>query len=149
MDDLQQLETWVAPLLAKLQPGARRALARKVGIALRRSQHQRVGEQRNPDGSAFLPRKRTLKAGRIKSRKLKMFRRIAKTDYLKAQATEHDVTVGFYGRIARIARVHQEGLADRVSRGGPTVRYERRQLLGFTDVDLRMISDLLIEHLAR
>ena len=51
--------------------------------------------------------------------------------------------------MARIARVHQDGLRDRVSRHGPTVRYERRQVLGFTDADAKAIRDLLIEHLTQ
>lgn len=148
MDDLKQLEAWAAPLLAKLQPGARRALARTLGTALRRSQNQRIAGQRNPDGSAFAPRKRA-QTGKIKRRKEQMFRRIAKAAHLKVEASEHAVAVGFVGRVARIARVHQEGLNDRVSPRGPTVRYERRELLGFADADRRVIRDLLIEHLTK
>lgn len=146
-DDLTQLESWAAPLLAKLSAAGRRKIARDIGVHLRRSQHQRIAAQKNPDGSAFLPRKSTLKAGRIKSRKLKMFRRISKTAYLKLKASEYGVSVGFVGRVARIARVHQEGLTDVVNEHGLRVRYERRQLLGFTDADRERIRELLIEHL--
>lgn len=145
MDDLQQLEGWVGPLLAKLQPAARRRLARVVGTALRRSQVQRVREQRNPDGSAYAPRKRA-QAGQIKRRAYRMFQGLTKAKHFKVQASDQDVAVGFLGRVARIARVHQEGLSDRVTAGGPTVRYERRELLGFTDAERQMIRDLLLEH---
>ncbi|RNK46888.1 phage virion morphogenesis protein, partial [Xanthomonas vasicola pv. vasculorum] len=31
MDELTALENWAAPLLARLQPGERRTLARKIG----------------------------------------------------------------------------------------------------------------------
>lgn len=34
--------------------------------------------------------------------------------------------------VARIARVHQEGLTDPVRPGGPKARYDKRVLLGFT-----------------
>jgi hypothetical protein len=37
-DPLVALEDWVAPLIARLAPSERRALARKVGQDLRRSQ---------------------------------------------------------------------------------------------------------------
>lgn len=147
VDDLQQLEDWAAPLLAKLEAAQRRALARTIGAELRRAQVQRIREQRNPDGSAYAPRKRD-QAGKIKRRKAAMFQRITQARHLKIEASEQSAAVGFLGRVARIARVHQEGLTDRVSGDGPTVRYEQRQLLGFTDADRRKIFDLLVEHLA-
>jgi len=148
MDDLQQLETWAAPLLAKLQPAKRRVLARTIGTALRRSQATRIRSQRNPDGSAYAPRKRE-QAGQIKRRKARMFERISQARHLKVETSEQAVAVGFMGRVARIARVHQDGRSDRVSRNGPTVRYERRQLLGFTEAERQSIRDLLVEHLTR
>ena len=147
MEDLQQLEGWVGPLLAKLQPAARRRLARAVGTALRRSQVQRIREQRNPDGSAYAPRKRA-QAGQIKRRADRMFQGLTKAKHFKVQASEREVAVGFLGRVARIARVHQEGLSDRVASKGPTIRYARRELLGLTDAERQTIRDLLVDHLA-
>lgn len=147
MDDLQQLEGWIGPLLAKLQPAARRRLARNVGTALRRSQAQRIRDQRNPDGSNYAPRKRA-QAGQLKRRADRMFQGLTKPKHLKVEASEQAVAVGFLGRVARIARVHQEGLSDRVTPKGPTVRYERREVLGFTEAERQTIRDLLIEHLS-
>jgi len=151
VDDLQQLEQWVAPMLAKLQPGERRSLARAIGVELRRSQQQRIAQQRNPDGNAYVPRKREKrlrdKAGRIK--RGAMFERIRLAKHFKVQTDADQIAVGFLGRVARIARVHQEGLTDRVSREGPSVRYERRQLLGFTARDRSRIRDQLIDHLTQ
>jgi phage virion morphogenesis protein len=148
MDDLEQLEAWVAPLLANTAPAQRRALARRIGAELRRSQQQRIAQQRNPDGSPYAARKPRLrdKAGRIK--RAAMFARIRQTKHLKVRADADQITVGFFGRVARIARVHQEGLADRVSADGPRVRYERRELLGFTSAERERIRELLIEQLA-
>ena len=148
VDEMQQLEAWVAPLLSKLEPAQRRALARTIGGELRRGQITRIRDQRNADGSAYAPRKRD-QAGKIKRRKAAMFQRITQARHLKIEASESSAAVGFLGRVARIARVHQEGLTDRVSRQSQSVRYERRQLLGFTDAERQVIRDLLVEHLTR
>lgn len=151
MDELRTLEQWAAPLLAKLQPGERRQLARRIGATLRRSQQQRIAAQQNPDGSAYAPRKPNTRmrdrAGEI--RRGAMFARIRQTKHLKLQSDDAQISIGFFGRVARIAHVHQEGLTDRVSRDGPRVRYEQRRLLGFTTRDREMIRDQLLEHLAK
>lgn len=151
MDDLDQLEHWAAPLLAKLLPAERRKLARVIGADLRRSQQQRIAAQQNPDGSAYAPR-RTQKRLRDKAGAIKrgaMFAKIRQTKHLKLQTDESQISVGFFGRVARIAQVHQEGHSDRVSRTGPRVRYQRRQLLGFTAQDRERIKAQLLEHLAK
>lgn len=152
MDDLAALELWAAPLLQRLQPSERRALSRKIGVELRRSQQQRIASQQNPDGSAYEPRKRGERIrdrrGRIKERKARMFQRIARASHLKVQSTGTEAAVGFAGRVARIARVHQEGLEDRANASGSLVRYARRQLLGFTAQDRELVQDLLLQHLA-
>ncbi|HEY5804856.1 MAG TPA: phage virion morphogenesis protein [Lysobacter sp.] len=149
MDALEQLEQWAGQLLAKLEPSRRRTLVRAIGVDLRRSQQKRIAQQRNPDGSAYAPRKREKrlrdKAGRIK--RGAMFERIRRAKHLKLSTSGDQVSVAFVGRVARIARVHQEGLTDRVSRDGPRVRYERRQLLGFTREDREQIRDQLLERL--
>lgn len=145
--DLSALEAWAAPLLRRLEPTERRRLARTVGAALRRSQSQRIGRQEAPDGSRYAARKKQLrqKSGRIK--RAKMFVKLRQAGYFKVLATQDDVSVGFVGRVARIARVHQEGRMDAVSPGGPRTRYEQRVLLGFTAADRGMVKDLLIRHL--
>ena len=148
-DRLEALETWAAGLLEQLQPAARNQLARSIGQELRRSQQKRVQTQQNPDGSKFAPRKkRDLrgKQGRIR-RKVEMFKKLRTATYMKARGDSNAVTVGFTGRIARIARVHQYGLKDRAERGAPDVRYEQREVLGFTEIDLELIKDRLLDHL--
>ena len=147
-DDLLALELWAEPLLQGMTAGERVALARKIGTALRRSQHQRIQQQRNPDGSTFVPRKRARdKAGKIKRKADKMFQRISRSEHLRIQASETGVAVGFTGRIARIAGIHQRGETDRVSPGGPSVRYPTRELLGLTSSDRDMIREMTIDHL--
>ncbi|MBS6081825.1 MAG: phage virion morphogenesis protein [Pseudomonas fluorescens] len=148
---LEALETWAAGLLEQLQPGARNQLARSIGQELRRSQQKRVQTQQNPDGSMFAPRKkRDLrgKQGRIR-RKKEMFKKLRTATYMKAQGDSSAITVGFTGRIARIARVHQYGLKDYAERGAPDIRYEKREVLGLTDLDLDVIRDGLLAHLTK
>ena len=149
-NNLEALETWAAVLLERLEPGERSKLARSIGQELRRSQQKRVMAQENPDGSKFAPRKqRNLRGrqGRVK-RKLAMFKKLRTASYLKVRGDSNAVSVGFTGRIARIARVHQYGLKDRAERGAPDVRYEQRELLGFKESDLDLIRDSLLSHLA-
>ena len=148
-NDLDALEDWAGVLLSKLEPAARSKLARTLAHKLRRSQQQRVKLQRNPDGSPYAARKpRDLKGkkGRIK-RQLKMFQKIPRASYMKAKGDGHSITVGFTGRVARIARVHQHGLKDRAEANAPEVSYEQREVLGFTKIDLEMIRGELLRHL--
>ena len=146
-DDLTALETWLNPLLAKLEPQERTKLAREAAREIRKNQTKRITAQKNPDGSAYEKRKpRDLrgKQGRIKK---KMFQKLKMARYLKVQGSEQAVTVGFTGRVARIARVHQYGLKDRAGRGAPEVRYARRELLGLSEDDLEIIRGALLDHL--
>ncbi|WP_339434525.1 phage virion morphogenesis protein [Pseudomonas orientalis] len=148
---LEALETWASGLLEQLQPGARNQLARSIGQELRRSQQKRVLTQQNPDGSKFAPRKkRDLrgKQGRIR-RKVEMFKKLRTATYMKARGDSNAVSVGFTGRVARIARVHQYGLKDRAEQGAPEIRYDQRELLGFNEADLETIRDMLISHLSK
>lgn len=148
-NNLEALETRAAVLLDRLEPWERSKLARSTGQELRRSQQKRVMAQENPDGSKFAPRKqRNLrgKQGRVK-RKLAMLKKLRTASYLKVRGDSNSVTVGFTGRIARIARVHQYGLKDRAERGAPDVRYEQRQVLRFTSTDMELIRDGILAHI--
>lgn len=152
MTDLAALEDWVAPLLAKLQPAEVRALARQIATELRRSQAQRIAQQQAPDGSAYAPRKaqpaQRLREGQGAIRRGAMFKKLRTVRHLKAQASEQQAAVGFLGRVARIARVHHEGLRDEVTPGGPQVVYPARELLGFSQADRQRIRDAVLERLA-
>lgn len=151
-DELSQLEHWAAPLLAKLTPQGRRLLARTIAMDLRRSQTARIKAQQDPDGQPFAARKaRSDIRGRtnnIARRKAAMFAKLRTARYLMIAATADEVSVGFNGNTARIARIHQEGLDDKPGPKARSVRYPRRQLLGFTAADREMVRTRLIEHLA-
>ena len=148
-NDLDALEDWAGVLLSKLEPAAWSKLTRSLAQQLRRSQQQRVKQQRNPDGSVYAERKpRDLKGkkGRIK-RQAKMFQKLPRASHLKAKGDEQSITVGFTGRVARIARVHQYGLKDRAEANAPEVRYEQRQVLGLTNADISFLKSVLLTHL--
>ena len=148
-NDLDALEGWAGVLLSKLEPAARSKLARLLAQKLRRSQQRRVKQQRNPDGTSYAarkPREFRGKQGRIK-RQANMFQKLPKASYLKAKGDRQSINVGFTGRVARIARVHQYGLKDRAEANAPEVRYEQREVLGFTAQDLELIRDGLLVHL--
>ncbi|WP_418131510.1 phage virion morphogenesis protein [Variovorax sp. 278MFTsu5.1] len=147
-DDLHALEDWVTPLLSQLTSPKRRALARKIGLALRRKQAQRIASQRNPDGTAYEPRKTTnarLQKGTIRRT---MFEKLRAARHLRVEAEDDGVAVGFFGRTARIARVHHEGLRDLVQPGGPSYKYPARGLLAMNDEERELVKDMLLQHLA-
>jgi phage virion morphogenesis protein len=56
-DDLAEIERLAGALLRSLSAGQRRKLLRKMARDLAASQRQRIAAQRQPDGSAFVPRK--------------------------------------------------------------------------------------------
>lgn len=150
-NDLEALEDWAGVLLSKLEPTARSKLARSLAQKLRRSQQQRVKQQCNPDGSPYAARKqRDLKGqkGRIK-RQAKMFQKMPKASYMKAKGDAQSITVGFTGRVARIARVHQYGLKDRAEASAPEVRYQQREVLGYNESDMILIRNELLNHLTK
>lgn len=151
VNNLEALETWAAVLLDRLEPGERGKLARSIGQELRRSQQTRVIAQENPDGSKYAPRKqRNLrgKQGRIR-RKLEMFKKLRTVSFLRVQGDSNAISVGFTGRVARIARVHQYGLRDRAEQGAPDVKYEQREVLGFTSENLDSIRESLITYFTK
>lgn len=147
MADLEALETWLSPLLQKLDGRGRAQLARKAAQQLRRSQQQRIRAQVNPDGSPYAPRKpRDLRGrkGRIKRR---MFEKLKMARYVRAKGTPREVVVGFTGRVSRIARVHQYGLKDRAERGAPEVQYARRELLGLDRKNMELLTESILNQL--
>lgn len=142
---LTQLQQWADGLLQQLAPAQRRALARDIARTLRTSHQRRIAAQQNPDGSAYAPRIRQ-RHGRIKQR-ANMFAKLRTARYFKLEAGADAASIGFAGRVARIAGVHQDGLRDRV-RPGVDYQYPRRELLGYTDADVDQLQQLVLHHLA-
>jgi len=148
---LEALEDWAAGLLGQLEPASRNKLVRSVGRALRCSQQQRIIAQKNPDGSKYAPRKQRNirgKQGRVR-RKVKMFKKLRTASLMQTYYDADEIYIGFTGRVARIAQTHQYGLSDRPERGAPVVKYNQRELLGFTKRDISVIRDLLLYELTK
>ena len=144
MAELQEVDAWLDALLAGLEPAARKRMMRELAQQLRRTQQKNIRIQRNPDGTAYEPRRVTArtKQGRIRRQ---MFAKLRTTKYLKAVASPDSASVEFEGRVQRIARVHHYGLRERVSRKGPEVRYAERRLLGLnTDTEILIQENLYI-----
>src|SRR5450830_1039068 len=153
MSELKALEGWVAPLLDRLSDGERRKLAMAVARDLRAANAASIRAQQTPDGEAWEARKqpggeirRKAQAGKAGMR---MFQKMGAAKNLKAMASPTEAVVGFVGRAERIARVHQFGLSDRVTPGGPMYRYPARELIGLTDAQIERVRDLIATHLGR
>ncbi|MGP9458718.1 phage virion morphogenesis protein [Pasteurella multocida] len=149
MATIDEFNSKLTALLNNLSPTAQRELARKIGQNLAQSQRNRITAQQNPDGTPFAPRKpqKNLrkKKGRIKRKA--MFAKLKTARFLKVKTNGNQVSLGFVGNAAHIAKVHQFGLSSEV-RTGLNVRYAQRELLGFSQQDLQMIEDLIIEQIA-
>ncbi|WP_130999785.1 phage virion morphogenesis protein [Klebsiella variicola] len=146
MAELQEVDAWLDALLAGLEPAARKRMMRELAQQLRRSQQKNIRMQRNPDGTAYEPRRVTArtKQGRIRRQ---MFAKLRTTKYLKSAASANSASLQFDGSVQRIALVHHYGLRDRVSRKGPEVRYSQRRLLGVNDEIIEATMNTLLRWL--
>ncbi|MEG9306330.1 phage virion morphogenesis protein [Klebsiella pneumoniae] len=147
MAELQEVDAWLDALLAGLEPAARKRMMRELAQQLRRSQQKNIRMQRNPDGTAYEPRRVTARTKQDRIRR-QMFAKLRTTKYLKAVASQNSASVEFESRVQRIARVHHYGLRDRVSRKGPEVKYAERRLLGLNNVTENIIRERLFFYLS-
>ncbi len=148
--DLHELDDWLKTLLAQASPAQVRVINRRVAYELRRIQSARISAQRNPDGTAYVPRKSARKNLRAKAgtvRRRGMFARLKTARFLKASASAEDITVGCRVRAGGIAAVHQEG-ARHVGKFGRIIVTPKRELLGLTDAEMDMLVDAYLRHLA-
>ncbi|MGX2969307.1 phage virion morphogenesis protein [Ursidibacter sp. B-7004-1] len=147
-DDMLQVKAAFDGLLQNISKSRRHLLYQQIGRELARSQRRRIKAQQNPDGTAFAPRKpQKSRKGSIKQQA--MFRKIATPRFMKLRRTAEGIELGYSGSDANIANVHQYGLRARVNRRADwKVKYEQRELLGFSDEDIQMIEDLVIKALA-
>lgn len=145
MSDFKPFDSQLAGLLAALSPAGRRKLAGDIAKELRKSQQQRIKQQKAPDGSPYQARKRQplrAKTGRIKRA---MFQKLRTSRYMKATGRENSSVVEFTGKVQRIAQVHQYGLKDRPNPQSRDVQYAQRQLLGFSREDKQLVEALIIQ----
>ena len=148
---MEEVQAKLTALINNLSPQARRQLARNIGQALRKNQQARIARQENPDGTAFEPRKPRKEFGKKKGRikRKAMFAKLRTARYFKIQSNANEVSVGFNGSSAMIAKVHQYGLMSSPSKTKDfKVRYAQRELLGFSQSDLDVIEDLVLAQLS-
>ncbi|MBN6079894.1 phage virion morphogenesis protein [Aggregatibacter actinomycetemcomitans] len=151
MATVEQIHARLSALINNLSPQARQQLARRIGQQLRKSQQARIVRQQNPDGSKYEPRKQQKlrrKKGRIKRKA--MFAKLKTARFLKIRTNANEAIIGFTGREADIAKIHQYGLQARPTPNASyKVQYAQRELLGFSREDVEMIEMLVLEQLAR
>lgn len=151
MATVEEVQAKLNALINNLSPQARRQLASNIGQALRKNQQARIARQENPDGTAFEPRKPRKEFGKKKGRikRKAMFAKLRTARYFKIQSNANEVSVGFNGSSAMIAKVHQYGLMSSPSKTKDfKVRYAQRELLGFSQSDLDVIEDLVLAQLS-
>lgn len=152
MTELAPLEDELERLLLGVAGDARARLARTIATDLRRAQAKRIRANLTPEGAPMVPRKPRAgaapKTGSLKP--ARMFQRAAGARHLRTKVTPAEIAVGYAGAAARILRVHQLGLRDRVSdeAGAPEVTYPERRLIGLSADDRRRVLTKVFEHIA-
>ncbi|POZ47203.1 phage virion morphogenesis protein [Citrobacter braakii] len=149
MNDFKPFDDKLAGLIGVLSPAGQRKLAAEIAKQLRRSQQQRIKQQKAPDGTPYQARKRQplrAKKGRIKRA---MFQKLRASRYMKARSRHDAAVVEFTGKVQRIAQIHQFGLKDRPNTHAQDMQYPERQLLGFSKADMRLFDMLITDHLSR
>jgi len=78
----------------------------------------------------------------------KMFRKLASARFLRSGADDLGFWVGFTGRPAEVASIHQHGLRDRPSLKARAMTYPKRELIGATAADREALLDAFYAHMA-
>lgn len=136
MDASSGLNHWLDQIALRLEPGQRRELMRRLAQGLRVRQRDRIKQQRDPDGNRFIPRKRNQIGS--KKRQGALFQKIGRD--IKTEYSADHAAVGFGGRTAQIAEVHQEGKTIKPSRYAKATKYPIRALVGFSKDDEKWIE---------
>ena len=148
MNDIDALDAFAADLIARLEPAARRELARRIATELRQRNQKRIAAQTNVDGSPYAPRKPQLRH-KVGALRRQMFSRLRTARFLKASGNADGALVSFTEQVSRIARTHHFGLRDKINRRSALeVDYPARQLVGIADEDEALIRELVTAHLA-
>jgi phage virion morphogenesis protein len=76
-----------------------------------------------------------------------MFMKLRTARWMTIEASDRQLAIGFSGRVARVARVHQFGEKVAVAPGGPKYSYPVRALLGLTGLEREMVREKLLRHM--
>ncbi len=145
-DGAGSIDAWLAGLLLRLEPAARKTVVRDLALTLRRRNAMRMGAQESPDGDPWEPRKpQQDRHGQVR-RAGKMMRGLRRLRRMPITVQGDDAELGFRGRDRRIAAVHHFGGVDDVV-DGVEADYPARPLLGIADEDLAVVRERLLAHL--
>lgn len=145
MDAIAGLNHWLDGFSEKLAPSQKKELMRILAQGMRLRFKDRIAGQRDPDGKRFIPRKRD-QIGNIK-RQGAMFKGITKQ--LKTKYTAVQAEIGFSGRTAYVASVHQEGKTIRPTSKAKPTRYSIRELVGFGEDDQKWAISVIENYLLK
>ena len=136
MDAYAGLDHWLDQIALRLEPTKRRELMRRLAQGLRVRTRDRIKQQRDPDGHRFIPRKRNQIGN--KKRQGALFQNIGKQ--IKTEYSADHAAVGFGGRTAIVAEVHQQGKTIKPSRYAKANNYPTRALVNFSQDDEKWIE---------
>lgn len=147
---LSALDEWFGQVLEGLSPAKRKRAAMKLGLALRRSNLDRMSRNVEPDGAPMEKRKPRLdQRGRLRRKAGgKMFRKLRLAREWSIKATAESVEIA-PTKNDKIASTHHFGLRSFVGRSpdGRKIftRYPERRLLGFDDSDQDAVLDVIAQ----
>lgn len=102
---------------------------------------------RREDIAQYLAIELNKTAMRRSLKKNEMFRRLRTYQFLRTEYSSQGARVGFSGRAAAIARIHQFGLIDDLDKHFHG-RYPERELLGLNDDDVYWMSDQILSFIS-
>jgi phage virion morphogenesis protein len=139
MPGIDHLDDALTAFANTMLPSKRRKLMKRLADELKRVNQRRMAAETDPDGTKWPERKKPPRGGGS----AKMMQGLRRK--LKASSSADSATIGFPGRSGKIALIHQKGLLDAVSEGGPRIRYEVRELIGLAGGDLQVLERLILE----
>lgn len=145
---LAALDKWFGQVLEGMSPARRKRAAMKLGVALRRSNLDRMARNVEPDGGPMEKRKSRLdQRGRVRRKAGgKMFRklRLARQWSIKAQADSVEITPAKGDSVAAVHHFGLRGFVWRAPDGSKVyTRFPERRLLGFDDADRDIVLDVV------
>ncbi len=142
MDILAPLSHATQHLTEALTVTERRKLMRTIATKLRTRNRDRIRRNIDPDGNAFVNRKREQ---RLLKRRGLMFKKLG--PYVRSESTDSMAAVGIYDRLGRKMLVHQEGRIQQPTIRAKPYHYPRRELLGFSPDDITLIEETIVQSL--
>jgi phage virion morphogenesis protein len=136
----QELDTRLALIAEGLSGAHGKSVMFAIANELRRRNRLRVHAQQNLDGSPYPPRSSNSARAAAKKKLLLWF---LDDKRMQANSGENWAEVGFSGRTAELAAVHQFGQTIKPFKKGPAVRYPIRELIGLRQADKQYVRETL------